>query len=175
VIARLFERMMRKHAEGADLSSQLHLPRWIEAVLSHDRVAYPLHAVIGSALNGADGPPSAAGLEWLKAAAHARSEGAIERVARGLILARQRAQGADLEGMLGAALVSRVTCSGRDVAMRRRQLAALTRAGMQVESAMPASDASSVPGCLLHPGGSCSAADTSEGGGSPAGGQSRSP
>jgi hypothetical protein len=121
---------MRRHAEGADLSKLVRLPRWIDALLSHDRVAYPLHAIAGDLLNRLDAPPSMVGLEWLKAAAHAGSERAIQRVADGVIAARRRASSAEFDLQIGAAIVRRVTCGGDDVLMQRRQLAVLARAGI---------------------------------------------
>ena len=102
------------------------------ALLSHDRVAYPLHAIAGELLNRLEAPPSLVGLEWLKAAAHASSERAIQRVADGLIATRRRASSADFDVQIGAAIVRRVTCGGEDVLMQRRQLAVLQRSGIPI-------------------------------------------
>ncbi|MGE3908761.1 MAG: hypothetical protein AB7K36_05395 [Chloroflexota bacterium] len=100
--------------------------------MSHDIVAYPLHALCGHLLNRLEMPPAAAGLEWLKAAAHARSGRALNRVVRGLSAVRQREGSDDLALRLGIAIVDQVTCHGDDVRMRRRQLTALARAGIQL-------------------------------------------
>src|SRR5688572_7547052 len=112
---------MRRHAEGADLSKLLRLPWWIDTLLAHDRVAYPLHAIFGVVLNWLGAPPAVAGLEWLKAAAHAGSERALQRVVTGLIAARRRAAGEHFDAQIGAAVVRRVTRGGQDVTMQRRQ------------------------------------------------------
>jgi hypothetical protein len=121
---------MRRYFEGADLSKLLRLPRWLDAVTGHDLVAYPLHASFGSALNLLGAPPRVAALEWMKAAAHARSAAAVARVAAGLAEAQRRAGQNDLEPMLRAAVVDQVTRQGRDVKMRRRQLEAMASAGL---------------------------------------------
>lgn len=130
MIVRRVRSAMRRHADGADLSKLVRLPGWIDALLSHDRVAYPLHVMVGDLLNRLDAPPSVVGLEWLKAAAHAGSERAIQRVADGFIATRRRASSADFDVQIGAAIVRRVTCGGEDVLMQRRQLAVLERAGI---------------------------------------------
>jgi hypothetical protein len=136
LIARRLRSGLRRYAEGADLSKLLRLPWWIDALLGHDRVAYPLHVVIGDMLNWLDVPPAVAGLEWLKAAAHAGSERALQRVVEGLTATRRRALSEDFDAQIGAAVVRRVTCDGQDVTMRRRQLMALERAGISITAPM---------------------------------------
>ena len=133
LIRRLIKSAARRHAEGADLSALL-LPPWIDALLNHDRVAYPLHMACGSLLNGLHLAPQVAALEWMKAAAHAQSDAALARVGAGLRSALRRAEPADLHPVLDAATVRPVTADGRDVQMRRRQLAAMARAGLPVPS-----------------------------------------
>jgi hypothetical protein len=103
-------------------------------LLNHDRVAYPLHLVCGRLLNGLNASPRVAALEWMKAAAHAESDDALARVGAGLRSALHRAGPDDLRPLLDAATVRPVTPDGRDVRMRRRQLAALARAGLHVPS-----------------------------------------
>ena len=142
MIVRRLRSAMRRHAEGADVSKLVRLPRWIDAVLSHDRVAYPLHVMVGRLLNRLDVPPSVVGLEWLKAAAHAGSDRALQRVADGLTATRRRASGVDFDAWIGRAIARRVTCDGEDVMMQRRQLAALERAGIPPPT----------PGCLVDRG-----------------------
>ena len=56
MIVRRIRSAMRRHAAGADLSKLARLPRWIDALLSHDRVAYPLHAIAGELLNRLEAP-----------------------------------------------------------------------------------------------------------------------
>ena len=136
-----FGRARRRYADGADLSKLLHVPLWLDAVLANDRVAFPLHVLLGRLLNRLDAPPRAAGLEWLKAAAHARSEHALEIVVQGLVSTGRRARADDFASRLHMAVVNQVTCHGRDVTMRRRQLAALERAGMPARTAHDAGSA----------------------------------
>jgi hypothetical protein len=148
--------MIRRYAAGVDLSKTLRLPVWLDALLSHDLVAYPLHAGLGRIFNVLAVPPEIAGLEWLKAAAHARSERALARVVAGLTTSRRRAPSDDLGAKLGTALVRRVTCNGSDVEMRCRQIAALGRAGMPVaEQHARSRPAGEGLRCLLHPAGQC--------------------
>jgi hypothetical protein len=139
VIAKKLRSAMRRHAEGADLSKLLHVPGWLDALIGHDLVAFPLHVLIGDVLNRLDAPPALTGLEWLKAAAHAGSEGALQCVVNGLIATSRRAPSEHFESELGAAIVRRVTCHGRDVTMQRRQMLVLERAGIRARApaAMP--------------------------------------
>lgn len=119
-----------RHTQGVDLSKQLRLPRWVDGVLDNDRVACTLHVVLGSVLAWSGAAPLTAGLEWLKAAAHTRTEHAFERVVEGLRATRARSRDVNLNEALRSAVVRASTCCGRDARMRRRQLAALERAGM---------------------------------------------
>jgi hypothetical protein len=130
-LERLAARVARRYAAGADLSS-LILPLWLDALLNHDWVAYPLHATCGSLLNLFALSPRVTALEWLKAAAHAESSMSQRMVGAGLRRTLLRAQSLDIRATLTAALVRPVTQNGRDVQMRRRQLAALARAGLDL-------------------------------------------
>jgi hypothetical protein len=123
--------VIRRHAAGADLST-LILPLWLDGLLNHDWVAYPLHAAFGSLLNWFGASPRIAALEWLKAGAHAESATSQTAVGAGLRRALLRAQPHDLRSLVSAAVVRPVTQDGRDVRMRRRQLAAIARAGLSI-------------------------------------------
>ena len=131
MIKRLLLKARRRHAEGADLSALL-LPPWLDAILNHDRVAYPLHLFCGRLLNSLKASPQVAALEWMKAAAHAQSEEALDCVGVGLRCAIARGEPLQLRAVLDAATVrARPRHSdGRDARMRRRQLAALARVGL---------------------------------------------
>jgi hypothetical protein len=158
VIARLTRVLASRYPAGVDVSRALRLPRWVDAALSHDAVAYPLHAGLGRALNIVEAPPEIAVVEWLKAAAHARSERALLRVVHGLTTSQRRAagRGADFEQQIAAALIRRVTCTGADVTMRGRQILALDRAGLTIPDAQARSDTGGARFvCLLHPDGGC--------------------
>ena len=111
----------------ADLSEMLHLPRWRDAIVTHDRVAFPLHAIIGAACNAVDGPPAWAAMEWLKAAAHARSAAQAAAAVRGLAAALERAGDVATISKYLAAAVSAGTSGPTAAAHRRRQLSALAR------------------------------------------------
>ena len=84
----------RLYAEPLDVSGTTHLPRWLSTVKERDEIAYPAHVALGTLLNRLHGPP-AAGLQWVKAAAHARSPTEVERVGRGLATTRRRSDSPD--------------------------------------------------------------------------------
>jgi hypothetical protein len=122
-----------RRAPGVDLSKRLRVPRWVDGLLDDDRVACTLHVVLGSALNWSGAASLIAGLEWLKAAAHTRTESSFERVVQGLRETRTRSQDVDLDEALRSAVIRASTCCGRDARMRHRQLVALEQAGMRTE------------------------------------------
>jgi hypothetical protein len=160
VIARLARSAVARYVSGVDLSKALGLPWWMEAAVSHDYVAYPLHAGLAYAFTLVEAPPELSGMEWLKAASHARSERALGRVVSGIAASRQRASSSDFDGRVAVALVNRVTCTGSDVTMRQRQLRALHRAGLSIPDAQTRRGAGGAPfNCLIHPDGGCPPAD----------------
>ncbi|MGH2457657.1 MAG: hypothetical protein ACRDIY_02185 [Chloroflexota bacterium] len=55
-----------------------------------DPIAYQTHAALGTALNLLGASPSAAGVQWLKAASHARTDDEVAEAARGIVAARTR-------------------------------------------------------------------------------------
>ena len=85
----------RLYAEPLDVSGTTRLPRWLSTVKERDEIAYPAHVALGTLLNRLHGPPAAAGLQWVKAAAHARSPTEVERVVRGLATTRRRSESPD--------------------------------------------------------------------------------
>jgi hypothetical protein len=99
----------------------------------HARSTSSSEVVLGSALNWSGAAPATAGLEWLKAAAHARTESSFERVVEGLRETRARSRDVDLNEALRSAVIRASTCCGRDARMRHRQLVALEQAGMHPE------------------------------------------
>ena len=74
----------------ADPTADVTAPSWAAPLLQRDSVAYPSHAALGSALNRLGGPPQAAAAQWVKAAAHARSQADVRRAADGIAAARRR-------------------------------------------------------------------------------------
>src|SRR5205823_5199908 len=72
--------------------SETPLPEWLTAIKEQDAVAYPAHSQLGKALSAAGCDSSAAALQWLKAAAHARGPGDVEQAQEGLSQAAQRSQ-----------------------------------------------------------------------------------
>jgi hypothetical protein len=54
------------------------------------KVAYPVHAMLGAVLNQVGAASPAAEIQWVKAAAHARSPEEVDRAARGVIAASRR-------------------------------------------------------------------------------------
>ena len=81
VVAAVLIRMLT--AQG-DVTGRLGFPAAAEQFLQRDSVAYPLHATLGAVLNHLGGPPTAAGVQWLKAAAHAESDAQFERTVQGI-------------------------------------------------------------------------------------------
>jgi len=57
-------------------------------------VGYDYHAVVGTILNDIGAPPMDAGIQWVKAASHARSPRGVTAAARGIARARSRVVGA---------------------------------------------------------------------------------
>lgn len=77
-----------------DVGGTTRLPAWAVALKSQDDVAYPAHAVVGTLLDRLACNPAGAGLQWLKAAAHARTSAEVERSAQGLAAAKERSESA---------------------------------------------------------------------------------
>lgn len=114
-----------------DISSTALVPSWVERAVKRDEVAYPFHATLGTALNQFSCQPLATGLQWFKAAAHARSAADLDQAAEGLSSARER-------GESGEALASDLC---RNLARGReggQQMAALAKAGIQCAGPTPA-------------------------------------
>jgi hypothetical protein len=78
-----------------DVGGSVTLPHPLQAIKKRDDVAYPVHATLGAILNLTGGLPLAAGYQWIKAAAHARSRGELSRAADGLARARRRSRPKD--------------------------------------------------------------------------------
>lgn len=70
-------------AQG-DVTKRLGLPAPADEFLQRDEVAYPVHATLGAFLNRLGGSPEAAGVQWLKAAAHATTDAQLERAVHGI-------------------------------------------------------------------------------------------
>jgi hypothetical protein len=68
-------------------------PTWLEALAAQDEAAYQVHAATGTAINLVGGSPTEAAMQWVKAAAHARSQTDLWRAADGIAAARQRGGG----------------------------------------------------------------------------------
>jgi hypothetical protein len=77
-------------ADSLNATGALALPGWLDELTHRSVVAYPAHAALGTALEALDLSPSATGVQWLKAAAHATSDADIERTARGIAAAQAR-------------------------------------------------------------------------------------
>lgn len=121
-----------RYGSGTDLSKQLRLPHRLESLLSDDRIAYALHLTVARTMERLRLLPTVVAVAWLKAAAHARSERALHQVVEGMVTTAARSSNESLRRQLHVAVVGRVTCHGKDVVMRRRQLWVLASAGMPV-------------------------------------------
>jgi len=75
-----------------DLSGTVALPDVIIRIKDRDEIAYPAHATLATILAVIRGAPVAVGLQWLKAAAHARTPAERERAIRGLQASRLRSR-----------------------------------------------------------------------------------
>lgn len=75
-----------------DVSGNVTFPRTVQRVKQRDGVAYRAHRVLGTALFRLSYPSDAVGLQWLKAAAHARSTAEVDRAARYYRAARDEAE-----------------------------------------------------------------------------------
>src|SRR4051794_33975044 len=73
-----------------DVSGNTRLPEWLMEVKERDEFAYPLHVALGTMLCWIRCEPTASGVQWLKAAAHARTPEDVARAAAGLRQASQR-------------------------------------------------------------------------------------
>src|SRR5436309_538172 len=80
----------RVYSRPLDVSGTWRLPPLIQAVKERDAVAYPAHVVLATVLEATHAAPTAVGLQWIKAAAHARTQAQMQRVAVGLAQAQQR-------------------------------------------------------------------------------------
>ena len=110
-------------SEPVDVTRSGPLPGWLERLSRHDSVAYPIHAALGTILNAVGGPPIGAGVQWYKAAAHARTADEVERAAQGITTARQRdPKGESVDATLCAPNVRR--------GARATQVAAMGQAGL---------------------------------------------
>jgi hypothetical protein len=80
-------------AESLNSTNALPLPAWLDDLTRRSAVAYPSHAALGTALETLHLSPAASAVQWLKAAAHPRTDAELERSARGISAAVARDQG----------------------------------------------------------------------------------
>jgi hypothetical protein len=92
--------------------------------LRNDTLGYAAHTAVATALAALGCSPEAAGLQWLKAAAHAQSNEEITRVAAGLAGERQRSESAETFDTALCVYVAAGFAS-------RQQAEAVTAAGMR--------------------------------------------
>jgi hypothetical protein len=112
--------------EPLDVSGTVFIPSWVDAVKNQDALAYPAHVVLGTALARAHCRPSAIGLQWFKAASHARTESELRQAAQGMEAARVLETS---EEEVRAELC-RAVASGR---IRPQQVTALEWAGLRCD------------------------------------------
>jgi hypothetical protein len=80
-------------AESLNATSALALPAWLDDLTRRSAVAYPSHAALGTALETLHLSPAASAVQWLKAAAHPRTDTELDRSARGISAAVARDPG----------------------------------------------------------------------------------
>ena len=120
VTARLVARV---YTRPLDVSGTWRLPSVIRAAKERDDVAYPAHVFLATVLEATRAAPTAVGLQWVKAAAHARTQAEAEQVAEGLAKAVRRAAAPE---QFAAALCRYVRPSGRPL-----EYAAADQAGLR--------------------------------------------
>src|SRR3954447_5162087 len=62
----------------------IQAPRTITSFVKRDGIAFRAHAVLADVIARTNGAPSAVGVQWFKAAAHARTDSDLQQVVRGL-------------------------------------------------------------------------------------------
>ena len=77
-------------AQLVDASGVTHVASWLAAVKEVDEVAFAAHAALGRSFCLLACDPAASGLQWLKAAAHARTPAQAARASEGLQKAAER-------------------------------------------------------------------------------------
>lgn len=114
----------RTCAEPIDISGSAVLPGPLAGLKDRDEIAYPAHSTLGTILQEFGCEPPAIGLQWLKAAAHARSSAEVERAVGGLSAAlRASPAPAELERQLCLYVATGFA--------RRQQAAAAAAAGLR--------------------------------------------
>jgi hypothetical protein len=73
-----------------DISGTTELPARVNTVKQRDDIAYSTHVAVAQVLARANCAPTAVGLQWSKAGAHARTPAEVVLVAHGLSVARSR-------------------------------------------------------------------------------------
>ena len=82
---------------GQDASKTWYLPPWLDRLTQRDEVAFPIHAILAKGYGMLPSPPIVSGLQWLKAAAHVRSDQDVRLAGEGLRAAISRVAPADRE------------------------------------------------------------------------------
>jgi hypothetical protein len=101
-----------------DVSGTTATPAYVTTAKGNDQFAYSAHLGLATLLEAFHCSPTATGLQWLKAGAHARSPAEVSRTAHGLATARQRSgAGEPLESSLCGFLRGGFVSSGQAAAM----------------------------------------------------------
>ena len=125
----------------------LPLPVWLDKLSERPEIAYPTHAVLGTALETLNLSPAATAVQWFKAAAHAASEQDIALAARGIADARARGQDDQMIPLM---------CTLREIG-NPRQMQAAQQSGLPCEGWTPpvaltatVSEATASPGARVQ-------------------------
>ena len=78
-----------------DVSGTAQPASFVADAKGNDAIAYPAHVALAMALEAFRCSATATGLQWLKAAAHARSAAEVARAASGLAAVRERSSAAE--------------------------------------------------------------------------------
>ena len=82
--------VVRICAVPLDMSGTAQPASLVADAKGNDAIAYPAHVALATTLEAFRCSATAAGLQWLKAAAHARSAAEVARAVSGLAAARER-------------------------------------------------------------------------------------
>ncbi|MFN0074573.1 MAG: hypothetical protein ACKVVP_24085 [Chloroflexota bacterium] len=88
-----WERVRSKPLDMTELQQRIgiQMPHAVKSFVKRDDIAFRAHATLALLIERTDGAPAAVGVQWVKAAAHARSETDLQQVSRGLQWSQHRA------------------------------------------------------------------------------------
>jgi hypothetical protein len=82
----VWDRVRSKPIDMSEVQQRIgvHAPRALTSIIKRDGIAFHAHALLASFIEHSSGDPAAAGVQWVKAAAHARTTDDLQQVIEGL-------------------------------------------------------------------------------------------